>query len=125
MTRTVTRKAEWTLSLAALAAVLNWLVGFQLDFLSAGQAAAWMVAVNAAAGLVAAWKTRPIPPQVFVYVIASAAALTAAYGLTFRQDQVATFTDAILAILALLTRGQVSPASDVPAQTAEQNRPVV
>lgn len=120
----LTRKAEWTLVIAAIAAGLNWLVGFQLDFLSADQAAAWIVVINAVAAVVAAWKTRPIPPQVFVYLISSGAALMLAYGLSVSQEHVASFTDLILAFLALLTRGQVSPASDVPAQVAELNRPV-
>jgi hypothetical protein len=124
MVNRVSRKAEWTLIVGVIAAVLNWLVGFQLDFLSAHQAAAWMVAINAVAAVVAAWKTRPIPPQIFTYLIASLAALGGAYQLHFDQAQVGAFTAVILSVLALLTRSQVSPANDVPAQVTELNRPV-
>jgi len=118
------RKAEWTLIIAAIAGVLNWVAGFQLDFLTTDQAAAWIVVINAVAAVVAAWKTRPIAPSVFTYAIASFAALVAAYGFHVDQAQVATFTNAALAVLALLTRGQVSPADDMPARSAERNRPV-
>jgi hypothetical protein len=103
------RRMEWTLGIAAVAGVLNWIAGFGLDSLSPHQAALWIVVINAAAGALAAWRTRPIAPQAFVYLIASAAALMAAYGLSVTQEHVALFTNAILAVLALITRGQVTP----------------
>jgi uncharacterized membrane protein YoaK (UPF0700 family) len=107
------RKMEWTLVAAAIAAVLDWLVGFNFDGLSATQAAAVMVAINAVVGAVAAWRTRPIPPQVYTYLIASLAALGMAYGLHFSNEHVATFTAAVLAVLGLVTRHQVSPVEAV------------
>jgi hypothetical protein len=118
------RKMEWTLISAAIAAVLNWVVGFQLDNLTAEQAAAIMVAINALAGGFAAWRTRPIPPQVYVYVIGSLAALGAAYGLEFSQEHVATFTSAVIAVLGLITRWQVSPVEAVdPRVLGEPSQP--
>lgn len=107
------RKLEWTLMFAVIAGALNWLVGFKLDFLTADQAALWLVVINAVVGVVAALKTRPMPPQVFTYAIASFVALLTAYGLSFDQDQVASFSTLTLAVLALLTRGQVKPIEDV------------
>jgi hypothetical protein len=108
-----TGKREWTLWIAALAGVLNWLVGFKLDFLTAEQAALWIVAINAVAAVLAALKTRPIAPQAFTYAIATAASLLSAYGLSMNQEHVSTFSTAVLGVLALLTRGQVKPVEDV------------
>lgn len=107
------RKPEWTLIAAALTALLNWGVGFGLDSLTAGQAAALMVAVNAVAATVVAWRTRPVPPNVYTYLIASLAALGAAYGLQFSQEHVGLFTSAVIAVLGLVTRNQVSPKEAV------------
>jgi hypothetical protein len=106
------RRSEWTLAAAVIAAGLNWLVGFQFSALTTEQAAWIMVAVNAVAALVVALRTRPIAPQAFTYAITSLAGLLAAYGLHFSQGSVATFSALVLAVLALITRGQVSPVSD-------------
>ncbi len=103
------RKPEWALVTAAIAAVLNWLVGFEWDGLSAGQAAAIMVAINAVAALVVAWRTRPVPPGVFVYAIASLATVGTAYGAHWSQEAVGQFTAALIAVLGLMHRVQVSP----------------
>lgn len=126
MDRTTPRKMkmEWTLIAAAIAAVLNWMVGFGLDNLSTAQAAAIMVAINAVAALVTAWRTRPVPPNVYVYLIASLAALGAAYGLEFSQENVGAFTTAVIAVLGLVARWQVSPVEAVdPRVLGEPSRP--
>jgi uncharacterized membrane protein YoaK (UPF0700 family) len=115
---------EWTLVAAALAAVLDWVVGFNLDSLSAEQAAAIMVAINAVVATVVALKTRPVPPQVYTYLIASLAALGAAYGLNFPPEHVGTFTAAVIAVLGLVTRQQVSPVEAVdPRVLGEPSAP--
>jgi O-antigen/teichoic acid export membrane protein len=106
------RRMEWTLVFAAIAGVLNWVAGFGWHALSPGQAALWMVVINAVAGAAAAWRTRPVPPQVWTYLIASCAALLAAYGLHVNQGHVSLFTNAILAVLALITRDQVTPVEN-------------
>jgi hypothetical protein len=113
------KKPQWNLVIAAIAALLNWLVGFQWDALSSGQAAAIITGINAVAALVAAWKTRPIPPSVFTYVVSSAAALLSAYGLQVNQEHVSTFSTALIAIMALILQGQVSPASRVKVVDGE------
>lgn len=119
------RKPEWTLIAAAIATVLNWLVGFQWDGLSPVQAAALMTAINAVAAVFTAWKTRPVPPQVYTYLIASLAALGTAYGAHWSQESVGMFAAAVVAVLGLITRWQVSPVESVdprvlgePAQPA-------
>lgn len=119
------RKPEWTLIAAAIAAILNWLVGFGFDNLNAEQAALIMTAINAVAALVVAWRTRPVPPQIYTYLIASLAALAAAYGLEFSTQAVATFTAAVIAVLGLITRNQVSPVEAVdPRVLGEPAQPV-
>lgn len=110
----MTGKSEWTLAAGFVAALLDWLVGFQWDSLSAGQAAAIMTAINAVAMLVAAWRTRPVAPQVFTYAVASLAALAVAYGMHFSQESVGQFTAVLLAALAFIGRAQTSPVEDAP-----------
>jgi len=105
-------RREPTLYIGALAALLNWLVGFQFDGLSAEQASWWMVVINAVLGVWAAIKTRPIAPQAFTYLITSAAGLGAAYGLDYSQEQLGQFNALVMAVLMFLTRGQVSPTLD-------------
>lgn len=118
------RKMEWALISAAIAAVLNWLVGHNFHGLTAGQAAAFMVAINAVAALVVALRTRPVPPGVYVYLIASLAALGAAFGLEFSQENVGTFTAAVIAVLGMLHRVQVSPVEAVdPRVLGEPSTP--
>lgn len=107
------RKTEWALVAAAISAALNWSVGFRWDGLSAEQASLWMAGINAVAALFVAWRTRPVLPGVYVYVISALAALGAAYGMDWSQESVALFTSAMIAVLAMLHRVQVSPAEDV------------
>lgn len=118
------RKMEWALISAAIAAVLNWLVGFKWESLSAEQAALIMTAINAVAALVMAWRTRPVPPGAYVYVIASLAALGSAYGANWSQEAVGQFTAALIAILGMLHRVQVSPVEAVdPRVLGEPSKP--
>lgn len=102
---------EPALWIAAIAAVLGIGVTFGLDGLSAGQAAAIVVALNAAAAVWAALLVRPIAPAVFTGAVSAGAALLAAYGLHVSQETVGAVNVAVLAVLGLLTRGQVSPAT--------------
>ena len=100
------------------------MVGFNLDNLNAKQAALIMTAVNAVAALVVAWRTRPVPPGVYAYLIASLAALGSAYGLEWSQEAVGTFTAAVIAILGMLHRVQVSPVEAVdPRVLGEPSTP--
>jgi hypothetical protein len=107
-------KREWTLITAFIAAGLNWLVGFGLHNLSATQAAWINAAIAAVAGVVVALQTRPIAPQAFTYLITVLAGLTGAYGFHLSATAVANVSALVLAGLALITRGQVSPKVDAP-----------
>jgi hypothetical protein len=107
------RKMEWSLIIAAVTAVLNWLVGFGWSSLTADQASWIVAAISAVAGIVVALKTRPIAPGAFTYAIGVGASLLGAYGLHLSQGSVATFSTAFVAVLAMLMRGQVAPAADV------------
>lgn len=105
---------EPTLWLAVLAGALNFAVTFGLDGLNAEQAAWINTAINAIVAAVAAARTRPVAPQAFTYALTSLAGLFAAYGLDFSQEMVGSANLLMLSILALLTRGQVSPKEDAP-----------
>lgn len=105
-------RREPTLWFAVIAGALNLLVTFNLDFLSAEQAALWITFINAVFGAVAAWRTRPIAPQVFTYVVSSVLGIAGAYGAHLSQTQVGQLNLLVLALLALVTRNQVSPVED-------------
>lgn len=105
-------RREPTLWFAVIAGAINLLVTFNLDFLSAEQASLWIALVNAVFGAAAAWRTRPIAPQVFTYVVSSVLGIAGAYGAHLSQSQVGQLNLLVLAILALLTRNQVSPVED-------------
>jgi hypothetical protein len=93
--------------IAALGSVLTVLATLNLSWLSAGQAAAGTAAL---ASLVLLATTRPIAPALVTGVISTGAALFAAYGLHASEGFVAALTASALAVFALITRGQVSPA---------------
>jgi len=103
---------EPALILAVVQSVLTLVVGFQLDWLTAEQAALWMVVVNAIAGAITAWFTRPIAPTVFTHLFTVIATLLAAYGLDLSQEVLAGLNALAVSVLMLLSRGQVSPAGD-------------
>lgn len=103
---------EPTLWFAAIAGAINLLVTYKLDFLSADQAALWITLVSAVFGAVAAWRTRPIAPQVFTYLASAVVALVGAYGAHMTQEQIGQWNIFALTIAALITRIQVSPAED-------------
>lgn len=108
-------KAQWSLTIGAITAVLNVIVGFGWSALSADQAAWIITVISAVAAIVAAWKTRPIPPGLYTYAISAGAALLGAYGLHFSQAAVASFSAAFVAVLAFFMHGNVAPAADVKA----------
>lgn len=105
---------EPALWLAALQAVLTVFVGFGLDGLNAEQASLWVALVNVGIGVVMAWSVRPISPVVFTTAFSTVATLGAAYGLDMSQEMVASINLAIVAVVTLLARGQVSPTPDAP-----------
>lgn len=103
---------EPTLWIGAITAVVNFLVGFQLDGLSPVQAAWISSFVSAAGALFVALQTRPIAPNVFSYVISVAAGLMGAYGLNMSQEMVTSVQGLVLMLFVLVSRGQVSPIGE-------------
>src|SRR3954470_14263485 len=103
-------KLEPVLVLQTLSAALTFMVTFGLPFLTAEQAALISAAVAAAFGVVAALKVRPVAPAVFQVLITTGAALLAGYGLELGQQMIGALQLLVIAIVAMLTRQQVSPA---------------
>lgn len=103
---------EPTLWIQGISAVLSLLVTFQLDFLSAEQAALWVAAITALFTTINAFMVRPIVPSVFAGVIIAVAPLIAAYGVDVSQETVGKVVGVAAAIMMFLLRGQVSPAQD-------------
>lgn len=101
---------------AALSLVVTLGVG-----LSADQAGAWVAVITAAFAVVTAVMTRPIAPAAFTGLVTVVAVLLAAYHFNVSGGTVAAINGTVLAVLTLLTRGQVSPVVQMPL---EQSSPV-
>lgn len=108
-TKTKLFQREPTLWLAVINAVIILLGTFSFHYLTGQQAALIVVAVNAVAAAINAYAVRPISPAVFIYAVASILAVAGAYGLNLSIETVAAINAVIVPVLALLTRGQVSP----------------
>lgn len=121
----MTFRREPTLYVQALGALLALLVTFQLDWLTAEQAALVLALVTAVVTAVNAWKVRPISPAVFTGVVTAGAALLGAYGLDFSQERVGAVSVVVQMLLTLLTRVQVTPAVDQAATAIPRNEGLV
>lgn len=77
--------------------------------LTADQAGAWTAAVSAVFAAVTAAVTRPVAPAAFTGLVTVVASLLAAYHFNVSGGTVAAVNATVLAVLTLLTRGQVSP----------------
>lgn len=93
---------EPTLAIGLVASVLSVLVGFNLDWPTATQAAL-VVVLNAALGAVNALAVRPIAPAAVTYLVGA----VAAYGLDVSQEMVG-------AINGLAPTGVLSPHPSSP-----------
>ncbi len=102
---------EPTLYLGVTSAVLGLAVTFGLDWLTAQQAALIVAACNASLGVINAIRVRPVAPAAFTYAVGAGAALLAGYGLDVSQETVGAVNGLVLAVLMLLTRAQVTPAT--------------
>lgn len=100
---------EPSLWITAIGSLLSLVAGFGLDWLTPEQAALAVVVLNAVLGVVNAVLVRPVAPAAFTYLTAAVAALVAAYGVEVSQSVVGAVNAAVLGVLALLLRGQVSP----------------
>jgi len=110
---------EPALIVGAFSAALSLVVTLGVG-LSAAQAGAWTAAISAAFGVVAAVMTRPIAPTAFTTLVTVAADLLAAYHYNVSASTVAAVNTFVLAMLTLITRGQVSPATAKPRTVPPQ-----
>lgn len=94
--------------IAVLGSIVTVLAALNLDFLNAGQAAA-VTAFLSSVVIVAT--TRPVAPGVVTAIVSTGAALFAEYGLHASDALVGAITGAVLAVFALIGRGQVAPKS--------------
>lgn len=98
---------EPALWIALVTSVVTVLAALNLDFLSAGQAAAISAAVGT---VIIAVTTRPVAPALFTAVVTVGSALLTEYGLDLSPALVAAVTVVVLNACALLgIRPQVSP----------------
>jgi membrane-bound ClpP family serine protease len=109
-------RREPTLIIGAIGTVLTLVAGYGLDFLSPDQAGLIIVVLNAALGVWNALKVRPIGPAAFTYFIGAVATLIATYGVEWTQSQISNVNAVVLALLALIFRGQVTPAATANAE---------
>jgi hypothetical protein len=105
---------EPSLWIASIGTVLSLIAGFGLDWLTPEQAAIVVVVLNAILGVVNAVLVRPVAPAAFTYLVAAVATLVGAYGVEVSQSTVALINGAVLSVLALLLRGNVSPVNPTP-----------
>lgn len=103
---------EPALVIQTISAVLALLVGFGISGLDDGLAAAITAVLTAAAATWVALHVRPVAPTVFTGLVTASATLAAAFGLDLTQQQVGLVAMAATAVMAMLTRAQVTPTSD-------------
>lgn len=112
---------EPALVVGLIGAGLSVLAALGLDGLSAQQVTLIVAALGAVTGAVTAALTRPVAPGAFTAVVAAAAALAAGYGLEVSGEVVGAVNALVIAGLALITRGEVSPSGAVdPAVLGRQ-----
>ncbi len=100
---------EPTLWLATISSLIIIVGTFGLKFISGEQAALLVVVINAIFAAINAYAVRPISPVAFTYAVGSIVALVGSYGVNLPIETVASINAAVIPILALLSRGQVSP----------------
>jgi uncharacterized membrane protein YgaE (UPF0421/DUF939 family) len=104
---------EPTLWIAVLNAVVILGGTFGLHLLSGQQASLIVVAINAVFLAINAWAVRPISPVAFTYALGAILAVVSAYGLNVSTETMAALNALVIPVLALLSRGQVSPQETV------------
>lgn len=108
---------EPTLWLAVISSLIVLAGTFGLRWLDGAQAGLLVAAINAVAAAITAYAVRPVSPAIFTYAIGALVALAASYGLEVTNEQLATLNGVVVPVLALLTRGQVSPAETAITRT--------
>lgn len=106
---------EPALIIGAISAALSLVVTLGIG-LTTDQAGAWVAVISAVFAVVTAVATRPIAPAAFTGLVTVAAALLGAYHFHVAPGTVVAVNGLVIAVLAVVTRGQVSPATaKVPA----------
>ncbi len=101
---------EPALYIGVVSAGLSLVVALNVGSLTSDQAALIVAAITAVGGAITAAVTRPIAPAAFTTLVAAVAALLAGFHYDVSPGTVAAVNGVVLAVLTLLTRGQVSPA---------------
>lgn len=100
---------EPTLYIAVISQVVILIGTFGFKLLTGEQAALIVVAINAVFAAINALAVRPISPIAFTYAVGSIVAVAGSYGLNLPIETVAAINALTIGVLALLSRGQVSP----------------
>lgn len=103
---------EPALWIATISAVLSVVVTFGLPWLDDGDATNIVAIITAGGAVITAIKTRPIAISAFTGLLSTAAVLAAGYGLDVPQQMLGAVQLAIVAIVTLIARGQITPAAD-------------
>lgn len=120
------KTTEPALIVGAIVAAISLAGTLGFALLSPDQAGLWILAINAIAAGIMAWTTRPISPGVFTYLVGAIVGLAASYGLNVTPEQLNGLNVMVIAVLTLITRGQVSPAvTRVTKATEAMGKPEV
>jgi hypothetical protein len=117
---------EPTLWLAFIYAVLTVVGTGGFAGFTGQQAQLTNAAIAAVVGAINAYAVRPISPVSFTYALAALAQLAAAYGILIPEATLTALNGLVVPALALLSRGQVSPANtaisreSTPVETARE-----
>lgn len=103
---------EPTVIIQTVAGVLAILVAFKIPNLTAEQAGLIIAVIYALLGALNAFLVRPIAPAAFTGLVGASASLLATYGFHLTQEQVGSISTALVSLIVLLTRVQVSPVND-------------
>lgn len=101
---------EPTLWISVISSLILLVGTYGFHYLNPDQATFIVVAINAVAAAINAYTVRPISPTTFTYAIGSIIAVATSYGLNFTPEQIVAVNATVVPFLALLSRGQVSPA---------------
>lgn len=104
---------EPALWIGFIGAALTVLTALNVEGFSDEQVALVVAALGAITGAVQAAFTRPIAPGVFTAAVTALAALAIGYGFEVPAAVVGAVNMALIALLTLVTRGEVSPAAPV------------
>jgi hypothetical protein len=101
---------EPALILAVISAAVSLIVTLNIG-MTAAEGGIWVAVITAVFGLAVALFTRPVAPAAFTTVVTAVGALLMGYHFHVDPAVLAQINGVILAVLTLLTRGQVTPVA--------------